>query len=571
MKGMFKRALAGVAAAALAVTGLALGAGAANAAEGDLVLGTSITFNATDTDQFNGRDLQYVKLADFTEYAGEGVASSLGITTEDDPVKAAVLTALEGTGYVAATDGDPMTWVANNLTDSNTAPNYTGKLRDFVQDLYTALGDDAFADVTLSDDGVSRTFDTRDAGIYLIVDKGAASQITDGKSVTQAIPMLVATPVSAREGANPAPQIPSNADGVVNLKNETTTVTKTVKDEGAAGVNDKRTYTINNTTVPNWVNKDVDAEGDDAPVFTYTDTPSKGQTVNFDKNFTVKVGDETLAWGTDFTVTVHEGEDVTAVAANDGSVSMRAGDGKYFVIDLTGWMKKHAQDAAYIGKTIVISYTTTINSDALKEGASLTNTVKVDNDGSFAQDATDPDDVPTPKSFTFTKVQGDGTTGLAGAKFTVSKGDAPVKLVAKGNGVYDVYEEGSTDDSTTEIVTPETGVVAVNGLGDGVYTVTETSAPEGYMGYNDADSKVLTFTVNIVNGVVTYEKGDDIFGLVSGFESSNVVVKNVNNITQLPLTGAAGTMLFTVLGLLIAGAGALVYMKSRSVKHMLRG
>ena len=39
----------------------------------------------------------------------------------------------------------------------------------------------------------------------------------------------------------------------------------------------------------------------------------------------------------------------------------------------------------------------------------------------------------------------------------------------------------------------------------------------------------------------------------------------------LPLTGAAGTMLFTVLGLLIAGAGALVYMKSRSVKHMLRG
>ena len=77
---------------------------------------------------------------------------------------------------------------------------------------------------------------------------------------------------------------------------------------------------------------------------------------------------------------------------------------------------------------------------------------------------------------------------------------------------------------------------------------------------------------------VTYTIGDDTWNLVddSGTIDSDrahvtVGVENVENITQLPLTGAAGTMLFTVLGLLIAGAGALVYMKSRSVKHMLRG
>ena len=52
---------------------------------------------------------------------------------------------------------------------------------------------------------------------------------------------------------------------------------------------------------------------------------------------------------------------------------------------------------------------------------------------------------------------------------------------------------------------------------------------------------------------------------------SSVTVNNVKSITELPLTGAAGTALFTVLGLLIAGAGALVYMKSRSVERMLRG
>ena len=39
-------------------------------------------------------------------------------------------------------------------------------------------------------------------------------------------------------------------------------------------------------------------------------------------------------------------------------------------------------------------------------------------------------------------------------------------------------------------------------------------------------------------------------------------VTNVKNITQLPLTGAAGTMLFSVIGLLIAGAAVTVFVKS---------
>ena len=46
-------------------------------------------------------------------------------------------------------------------------------------------------------------------------------------------------------------------------------------------------------------------------------------------------------------------------------------------------------------------------------------------------------------------------------------------------------------------------------------------------------------------------------------------VTNVKNITQLPLTGAAGTMLFSVIGLLIAGAAVTVFVKSRSTKRAL--
>lgn len=50
---------------------------------------------------------------------------------------------------------------------------------------------------------------------------------------------------------------------------------------------------------------------------------------------------------------------------------------------------------------------------------------------------------------------------------------------------------------------------------------------------------------------------------------ANIVVKNVKKITQLPLTGAAGTMLFTVVAVLLAGVAATVFAKSRFTKRAL--
>lgn len=115
-------------------------------------------------------------------------------------------------------------------------------------------------------------------------------------------------------------------------------------------------------------------------------------------------------------------------------------------------------------------------------------------------------------------------------------------------------------------------MVTVKGLGEGTYTVTETHAPDGFI-----EVGLPSFTVTIGhdadgNPTVDYGKGSDPFGLVTmPIKNDPLTVMNVRSITQLPLTGAAGTMLFTVLGLLIAGAGALVYMKSRNVKRALRG
>ena len=53
------------------------------------------------------------------------------------------------------------------------------------------------------------------------------------------------------------------------------------------------------------------------------------------------------------------------------------------------------------------------------------------------------------------------------------------------------------------------------------------------------------------------------WGLAPKESSDKYQVKNVKNVTQLPLTGAAGTTLFTVVALLVAGAGVTVALKSR--------
>ena len=79
----------------------------------------------------------------------------------------------------------------------------------------------------------------------------------------------------------------------------------------------------------------------------------------------------------------------------------------------------------------------------------------------------------------------------------------------------------------------------------------------------------FTIKVAIANdGAVTYNLTTDNnkLGLASTVDKV-IKVKNVKNVTQLPLTGAAGTTLFTVVALLVAGAGVAVALKSRQRMH----
>ena len=553
MKGMFKRALAGVAAAALAVTGLALGAGAANAVEPAPVTDpVTFTFTATEAAQFNGRDsLTYYKLADYMKYTN-GTHTVYGVQTAAGVTRDQISVALSAAGVQdVPSTGDLMAWVAQSGALDNdqsvNKPWTEGATRKFANKLAETLSGGATVQLQTTDDNPLEKTVSLPAGVYLFVDGNGASGSTGASKAM----IVYSGTVDGGKLTDPV-----KGANTINLKNEITTIAKTV-DPGVPAIGDTKSYTIT-TKVPNWNGKDLTAEN---TKFTITDKPSRGQTVNFG-SLKVYVNGTELQKSVYETTGTDAFETVTGDLIADGTST--------FTINLTDYMKTAALNKDLIGEEVKVTYTTVINGDALKNPVS--NAAEVNNADSKAEDTTEGETVSQPTQFEFTKTEADGKTPLPGATFTITRdidGDGTeaqpkdLKVRQEAEGVYVVDPNGSA-----VVTSGADGKVVIKGVGSGTYVVTEEDAPEGF-----SDTFLPSFTVKVTaegtTAKVEYSDPGDSWGLVT--TESRVVVRNVRNVTELPLTGAAGTMLFTVLGLLIAGAGALVYMKSRSVKHMLRG
>lgn len=500
-----RKLFAGIAAAATLLGGMALGAASAQADGSGTVVTSEVnfTFTAQDAKQLTNRKLNAYKIADYVQY-GTGSGATYGVQTADGVDRNTLVAALKSaTDKAVPETGDLMAWAlaegvlpVDGSADENGAWSNSAS-RKFVESLKTAtdkLGTAKNVDLGAAANGTSATV-TLPAGLYLFVD--ADYSAGTNKDATPSIAILVGSGNVENGVLNPL------TEATVDIKNQTTAVTKKVngKDAITASVGQKVTYTIT-SKVPQNTQYYSDYG------YTYTDTPSVGQTVDFD-SLKVTVADKALTKDTDYTVAKNE----------DGT----------FTVTISSIQKQTA------GALITVTYAAKVTEAGASGSKAVTNAVVLSDNGAEATDST----TITNSGFSFTKTDAQGNP-LAGATFTI-----------RVPGV----------DGSFTATSDKTGTVTFKGLADGTYEVNETTVPNGFQ-----QSLKAKFNVIIENGEVKFN-GTDVWGLAPKESSDKYQVKNVKNVSQLPLTGAAGTTLFTVVALLVAGAGVAVALKSRQRVH----
>lgn len=513
-----RKLFAGIAAAATLLGGMALGATSAQAdgAAGTPVTGVAtFTFTAETAEQLTNANLKAYKIGDYVQYgSGENVA--YGVVTNSNN-KTAVDSALKAAG-VDTTDSEvdhlAAALNAGQLDVSDVrpwaSPTATRKFADALESegRLTSGTDVTLSNPVAAQDGSYSATVSLQAGIYVFIDSAVATG-----SVTQAIPMIVASGTVADKVLTD----PIRGANTVNMKNTNNPEKTKEVNKLFAAIGDILTYTLTGTIA------------NPAPTeFKFTDKPGTGLTIKagtfkFYAN-DVQISDADAA--TDFSVPAN---DVTG--STDASFDVTVND-----------------PSKYAGKTIKVTFDAVVNDEA-----SVTDGVvnKLDNYGTDIKANTGF------VGFDFTKVDPD-SKGIEGVTFQVKDGGTALYFVKQDDGSYKKAASTNTPDATTDVKTDANGKLVFTGLdATKTYTVTETARANG----NYLDIKP-SFAVSFSNGVAVLAKTttSDPWGLVN---TTAKTVKNIKSITQLPLTGAAGTMLFTVVALLVAGAGVTIAIKSR--------
>ncbi|WP_368193991.1 SpaA isopeptide-forming pilin-related protein [Bifidobacterium pseudocatenulatum] len=499
-----RKLFAGIAAAATLLGGMALSAASAQADGSGTVVTSKVnfTFTAQDAKQLTNRSLNAYKIADYVQY-GTGDNATYGVQTADGVNRGTLKAALESaTGKTVSETGDLMAWALAEgvLSVDNSADGAwnNSASRKFVESLKTTtdkLGTVQKVDLGAVANGTSATVQLP-TGLYLFVD--ADYLVGTNGAATPSIAILVGSGNVENGVLNPL------TAATVDIKNQTTTVSKTVS-AATASVGQTVTYTITSKVPQN-----TQYYSDYA--YTYTDTPSAGQTVNLN-SLKVKVANAELKKDADYTVT-------------------GGANGQPFTVAIRSIQTQRA------GAEIAVTYDAEVTEAEATGRKAVTNTVVLSDNGAEATDSTS----ITNGQFSFTKTDAQGNA-LAGADFEIEG------------------QNGASTPSTATATSDSNGTVTFKGLADGTYKVTETNVPAGFQ-----QNLKAAFTVTIANGKAVKYAGADIWGLAPSAEVSGnytYKVKNVKNVTQLPLTGAAGTTLFTVVALLVAGAGVAVALKSR--------
>ncbi len=305
------------------------------------------------------------------------------------------------------------------------------------------------------------------------------------------------------------------------------------------------------------IEKDVDndnysyAEGEDV---TFNVTVTLPSTLSAYSSYTIKITDTLtgLSFDTSNTITA---ELIAPGQSSGANLSSITGSVDANVLTFSTTLDSSAYDfASYAGGKVVFTYTATVTDDGYKTSYN-TAMATYSSDPTNSSVTTDTDETDPVQLYTVSikvnKVDADNDA-LDGAFFTLEDAD--------GNTVSTLDEYG------VEITAAGTATsfYFVN-LGEGTYTLSETTTPSGYNTTDDYTIKVNkdgTVTVTDADGGTT----DYSVSVLENASTAGQVEFNVVNYTgsTLPETGGMGTKIFYTLGgILVVGAGILLIVKRR--------
>lgn len=335
----------------------------------------------------------------------------------------------------------------------------------------------------------------------------------------------------------------------VNLKGEAPSIEKTANAE-TVEIGQVVTYTITGT-IP-------DTTGYDSYVYKIKDTLTNGL------DFVTDAQGETQATNP-YLVSVKIGDNV----AKEQSATLSGEGNRTMELDLSKWIKDNQESK---GQAFTVTYYAKVNSDAVvteKNSASL----EYGNDPQNTTTTT-PSEAETPTyPLDINKKIAKSETMLAGATFRLYKSEDDAKA-ANDNAIK--VTEGTPEGSYTvavdqeneknmDMVTVATEVgkghnLHLNGLAAGTYWLVETDAPAGYNKLTAPIKVTITKSgdENVDNWTLT--KGEDV-------EQDKIIdIENVSG-TLLPETGGMGTVLFTVVAVVMILGVALSFIRSRKIEE----
>lgn len=486
--------------------------GAAFAADGTL------TLNAGDGSTLAGHSFTVYKLANYNDVVKDGAnVKSVSAKHPDQTTGDWIAAALKANGvnYDLAQGRNAAEQLLRLQTDSNTLRKVAGTLQS------TAAASKVTAVKTNQTSTTGSLNLTLPEGYYLVVD-------------AQGIPILVSTTIGGATRMSNGQVLGSTQikTNVTKIDKKIKSVDGTWKDSAAATNGETRDFKAT-FTVPNKLAVDTITLEDHMTGITY-----------IDGSFHASVG----------------GTDITDQFGAIGKDKITAAAGKTQT-DGTGFKVTSLQSLVdtYQGKQVTVTYQGKVV-NASKANKAINQIILTSN----WLPAVIPPDVPTPNPGTdetpvptydvdLKKISAaDGSKTIQGAKFKIHNDS--LNQWYTWDSASNQWTFGTDESKATEFSTNAQGVINFTRLGAGTYTVKETQVPTGYFTFVKP-----SFTIKITDdGHVTIAGKDQpgLTGKVTNADANastpTAVVKNIDNITQLPQTGA------TTMAIMIVGAFAII-------------